>query len=403
VDETGRLVELQGIGRDVTENRRTVEALNQSNARNQALLRALPDMMFVQAMDGTYLDYHAPDPSLLVMPADQFLGKRMDDIVPPDLARRCHQAFDEIARTGTPALVEYSLTIGGEEHFFEARIVGFEDRQRVLSIVRDVTDRREAESATRQAQGEAANAARLSWMGALTASIAHEINQPLATIEANASVGLQWMDASVFASKDHIREALVDITAAAHRASAVIQRTLDLFSRRPLGRAPIHPADLVAATLGSLEPALRGANVAVTTRVPADLPHVHADQAMIQQVLISLISNALDAMNPIEARALFVESGLRDGFVHLAVEDTGPGIDPAKSETLFTPFRTTKPGHIGIGLSISRAIVEAHGGVLQWVPGSRSGARFEISLPAMRHGQSTAGMRRSSGPEDSQA
>src|SRR4029079_2772473 len=92
VDETGRLVELQGIGRDVTERRRMVEALNQSNARNQALLRALPDMMFVQDTDGTYLDYPAPDPSLLLIPADRFLGKRMDDIMPPNLAARFHRA-----------------------------------------------------------------------------------------------------------------------------------------------------------------------------------------------------------------------------------------------------------------------------------------------------------------------
>jgi PAS domain S-box-containing protein len=403
IDESGRLVELQGIGRDVTERRRILEALNQSNARNQALLRALPDMMFVQSIDGTYLDYHAPDPSLLLCPPEQFLGKRMDDILPPELSERFRQAFAEITRTGQPALVEYSLEINDSPRFFEARLVGFDERRRVLAVVRDVSDRREAETARRQAQGDAANAARLSWMGALTASIAHDINQPLATIEANASVGLQWMDASVFSSKDHIREALIDITAAAHRASDVIQRTLDLFSRRPIGRAPIHPADLVAATLASMEPVLRGAGIVVTTDVPDDLPEVHADQVMMQQVLISLISNAMDAMARMPSRALFLDSAQHDGFVHLAVEDTGPGIDPGKAETLFVPFRTTKPGHIGIGLSISRAIVEAHGGVLHWVPGTRPGARFEVSLPAMRHGRPAAGARHRSAAEDAES
>ncbi len=229
-------------------------------------------------------------------------------------------------------------------------------------------------------------------MGALAASISHEINQPLAAIEANASAGLRWMDASAPESDVQVRDILVDIAAGAHRASAVIQRTLDLFSHQPIGRVPVHPSELVEGALAATQPALRRARVAVSTDVPTDLPHVHGDRAMLMQVLISLVTNAIDAMSAVNDRSLYVESShTSDGLVTFAIEDTGPGLDPRDVEAVFTPFHSRKPGHIGIGLSISRAIVEAHGGVLRVVPSARAGARFHVSVPAIRAGRIAAG------------
>lgn len=395
VDDQGRVVELQGVGRDVTEQHQVTEALRQSHARNEALLRAMPDMMFVMSADGTYLDWHAADRSSLLVPPEQFLGRRMADVMPPDLVATFSRAFDETLSTGQTAVVEYSLDIQGRLRFFETRIVAFDDGRRLLSIVRDITDRRITGAALRRAQQQAANAERLSWMGALAASISHEINQPLAAIEANASAGLRWMDASAPDSEVQVRDVLVDIAAGAHRASAVIQRTLDLFSHQPIGRVPVHPSELIDGALAATQPALRRARVAVSTDVAPDLPHVHADRAMLMQVLISLVSNAIDAMSAVTDRSLYVESTHKnDGLVTFAVEDTGPGLDPREAEAVFTPFHSRKPGHIGIGLSISRAIVEAHGGVLHVVPGARgarAGARFHLSVPAVRAGRTSAG------------
>jgi PAS domain S-box-containing protein len=184
VDDAGQVSELQALGRDVTEHHRMAEALTQSNARNEALLRALPDMMFVLSSDGTYLDCHAPDQAALLLPRDQLLGKTMDDVMPMELAAMFRREFADVLATGQPSIVEYPLTLSSGLRYFEARIVAFEDRRSVIAIVRDVTDRRLSEDALRQAQADA-NAAQLSWMGALAASMAHEINQPLAVIEAN--------------------------------------------------------------------------------------------------------------------------------------------------------------------------------------------------------------------------
>src|SRR5262249_25470557 len=155
-------------------------------------------------------------------------------------------------------------------------------------------------------QADAAAAEQLSWMGALAASMAHDINQPLAVIEANASAGLQWMTGSSASSKEYVREILIDITAAAHRATAVIQRTLDLFARQPAGRGPVHLRDLVDAALTTTDMALRRGMVNVSTDVPHDLPPVHADRGMLLQVVLSLISNATEAMAPVDGRAIFV-------------------------------------------------------------------------------------------------
>ena len=268
VDDQGRVVELQGVGRDVTEQHQVTEALRQSHARNEALLRALPDMMFLMSADGTYLDWHAADRSSLLVPPEQFLGRRMADVMPPDLVATFTQAFEETLSTGQTAVVEYLPRHPWPSAVLRDPHRRVRRRRRLLSIVRDITDRRITGVALRRAQQQAANAERLSWMGALAASISHEINQPLAAIEANASAGLRWMDASAPDSEVQVRDVLVDIAAGAHRASAVIQRTLDLFSHQPIGRGPVHPSELIEGALAATQPALRRARVAVSTDVP---------------------------------------------------------------------------------------------------------------------------------------
>lgn len=373
---------------DLTDLRRVVDALSESTERNDALLRALPDMMFLLSRDGTYLDYHAPDASALFLPPEQFLGRRMDDIMPPDLATRFRVAFEETLTTGQPAVVEYALGMPDGERWFEARIVGCNDRRHVLAIVREISARVAADDALRRAHAALASATRLSWMGALAASLSHEINQPLTAIAANAAAGLHSLDESP-ASRALVRELLAEIVASAHRAGQVIHRTLDLFAREPLGRELLHPSDLVHAALVLADPALRRASVSVQVNIASDLPRFVADRAMLMQVLLNLMTNAIEAMQIVTDRVLTVSaSSVSTGEVMLAVADSGPGLNGG-SETVFEPFHTSRPGHIGIGLTISRAIVEAHGGTLRAVPNSRPGARFELLMPSRRDQPST--------------
>jgi PAS domain S-box-containing protein len=150
-DAGGRLVEFQSVGRDVTERRRAEEALRESEARVRAILRAIPDLMFLQSKDGIYLDHYAWDHQALLVPPEQFLGRSMREVLPPALAEALADCFARALASGEPQRLEYRLTLGAEERHFEARIVACEG-ERLLSIVRDITDRKWAEAAARERQ-----------------------------------------------------------------------------------------------------------------------------------------------------------------------------------------------------------------------------------------------------------
>jgi PAS domain S-box-containing protein len=151
VDHHGRVIEYQGVGRDITDQKRAEIALRSAEARNTAILRAIPDLMFVLRRDGTYLDYHARDPSELYFPEDQFLGKTIREVMPPDLAEMMMDALERSCASGDPVVIEYELDIG-ELRYYEARIVPSANDQ-VLTIVRDVTDARRARELNRALAG----------------------------------------------------------------------------------------------------------------------------------------------------------------------------------------------------------------------------------------------------------
>jgi C4-dicarboxylate-specific signal transduction histidine kinase len=226
-------------------------------------------------------------------------------------------------------------------------------------------------------------AARLATMGEMSASIAHEINQPLAAIVTNANAGLRWLGHPV-PDVDETRMVLKSIVGDGHRASQVIKSVRAMFRNDRRQRSDLAANDVIEEVLKLMRGELESQSVTVETELGADLPALTADRVQLQQVLLNLINNAAEAMAGVSERprALWVRSQRHDpGGVLITIADTGPGIDPKDAAHIFEAFYTTKSAGMGMGLSICRSIVEAHGGKLWAEASTPVGSMFRIMLP----------------------
>jgi len=225
--------------------------------------------------------------------------------------------------------------------------------------------------------------ARLISMEVVSAGLAHEIKQPLGAMVAHAGAGLRWLDRTP-SDLGHVREALKEVVADGHRANAIVQSIRDMFSRRHQEEA-VDVGELIAETVSLMQTELAAAGVATRIHCEPGLPSIRGDRGQLQQVLVNLVTNAIEAMQADDGRAriLRVTSGFnQDSAVTISVEDSGPGIDPKDVDRIFEPFFTKKAKGTGIGLAICRSIVEAHGGTLSVSPGQLNGANLTVALPA---------------------
>ena len=225
---------------------------------------------------------------------------------------------------------------------------------------------------------------RVHTVGEMSASIAHEINQPLVAIENYAIAGRRRLGARVL-DADKLDELLEKIGAQAARAGAVLQRLRAMLKKREPEATAIDLGELVSATVKLMEMGSRSPKLRVEIDIARDLPQVMADEIQIQQVVLNLVRNAIDAMETAGATRKVLAIAVHrcaDTELVVRVTDTGPGVAPADAQRIFEAFYSTKGSGLGIGLAISRAIVEAHGGRLWYTPGPAGGAMFEFTLPA---------------------
>jgi PAS domain S-box-containing protein len=246
----------------------------------------------------------------------------------------------------------------------------------------DITLQKRAEAALEDAQSELARMIRLSDMGGLTATIAHEVNQPLCAIVANANAVLRWLG---HAEPDaaQMRAALEDIVRDGKRAGELIRRTRALFERGEIDRQPIAINDVVLSATTLTRAAAVSGRISVHTELQPSLPTITADFVQLQQVFCNLIMNAVEAMSGVANRPLTLTIATRreDAGVHVTVADTGRGLEEDDAERVFRPLVTSRPDGMGIGLSMSRLIIEMHGGRLWAAPNPDVGATFHILLP----------------------
>jgi PAS domain S-box-containing protein len=248
----------------------------------------------------------------------------------------------------------------------------------------DITDRKRAEEALQQAQADLARLNRVMLLGEMTASIAHEVNQPIAATVTNAHAGLRWLGAQP-PDLEEARQAFGRIVRDGSRAGEVIDRIRALVKKVPPRRELLDINETIREVIALTQTDMQRNAVRLQTRLAGDLPFVPADRVQLQQVIMNLIVNAVEAMSSVDdsSRELTIASGKDDAnAVFVEVRDTGPGIDPADLDRLFQSFYTTKPDGIGMGLAISRSIIEAHGGRLSAASNQPHGALFRFTLLA---------------------
>ncbi len=275
---------------------------------------------------------------------------------------------------------DYSLRVDYKSQDEIGRVTGaFND------MLSELAAARERETTERV---ELARVSRLTTMGEMAASIAHEVNQPLSAIVSNASAGLRWL-ANAAPDLDKVRTVLERVVRDGHRASEVIVSVRSMFKRDVPGKERLRINGLIEEVLVLFRGEFRSKKIVLHTEFDREDPAVLANRVQLQQVLMNLITNAVDAMHGTSDRSRVLQIRTEAGecdHVLIAVENSGPGVAAADLDRVFDPFFTTKAAGMGLGLSVCRSIVEAHGGSLRVSPGSQHGAVFQIALPMSNAG-----------------
>jgi len=387
IDPSGDLQGFAKVLRDITGQRASEQALQAGASHLKSILETVPDAMVVIDQAGKILSFSAAAERLFGHPEQAVLGLNVNCLMPePDQGR--HVGYlERYVRTGVPHIIGTGRRVLGlkrdgttfpmELSVGEAAGPG----QRVFTgFVRDLTASQRTQARLEELQAELIHVARVSGMGAMASTLAHELNQPIAAVTNYVEA---VRDLLVVPDPDDlpmIREALADAAGQALRAGHIVRRLRDFVARGEVDKSVEDVAGLVkeATALGMIGRE-NSAKVAFSLE-PAGVA-VLVDRIQIQQVLINLMRNAVEAMEGQVDRRLWLSSQREaGGLVRITVSDNGPGLDETLSDRLFTAFVSTKPDGMGLGLSICRTIVEANGGRIWFEPRPGGGAQFHLTL-----------------------
>ncbi|WP_280155036.1 ATP-binding protein [Piscinibacter sp. XHJ-5] len=379
---------------------RVERALEESERRFRLMAETIPEIVWTESVMPRRMLYMSPR-------YEQVWGHRLGDVerdpeawmeaVHPEHRNDVRSAWRRwLAGEGNERL-DMTFPIvrpDGDTRWIHGRSTLVRDAKgrpyRVSGIAADITDERRAQEALAKAQMELAHVSRLTTLGEFTTSIAHEVSQPLAGMMASAGAGARWLAAEppdIAAA----RATLDSIAADGKRARDVIARIRALTKRQVPRKDRVDINHEIEEVLALMARESRSHDIVVRTQLDRSLPRVGGDRVQLQQVLLNLVVNAIEAMSTVQDRPrLLTMASARRGSANavlVEVRDTGTGLDPAGAERVFDAFYTTKRDGIGIGLSISRSIVEAHGGRLWASRNEPHGAVFQLSLPVAEEGQ----------------
>jgi PAS domain S-box-containing protein len=375
------------LRKEIAERERADEALRQSEDRLRLVIDTIPALVWSKFPDGSADFLNQRFREYTGLSVEQGLGEGWLKAIHPEDPASSVEEWRAAFAAGKSFEFEARLRrADGEYRWFLFR--GEPLRTEAGKIVKwygtttDIEDRKQAEWVLQEAQAGLAHVARLTTMGELVGAIAHEVNQPIAAIVTNANFCLREL-ASATPNPDKLREAISEIVNDGTRASAVISRIRALLQKGTPKRVSVDINQIIQEVAVLLRNELARNHVSLSMDLGSDLPRVSGDGVLLQQVLINLIMNGIEAMSSIMRglRELAIKSSRDHDEVSIQVKDSGSGFDSQQAEHIFEPFFTTKPEGIGMGLSISRSIVESHGGRL-WAESGPTGAFFQFTLPA---------------------
>jgi len=389
----GSVVGVNVVAEDVTERIRAEKALRELNetleqrvaAETRERLRVWnvsQDLLLVADPEGTCLSVNPAWTATLGWSEAELVGTTWRRLIHPEDVERTRAELQQLAGGEKALRFETRLRHKAGSHRWLSWHAA-SDGGRIYAMGRDVTELKEAEIELREARRELARVAGRTIVAAMTASIAHEIKQPLAAIVTHASAGLALLDAPN-ADLDEARAALGDVIADGLRASEVIQSLRAMFSKDEQPGTRLDANDLIRQTLAIARAELDGARVVVELDLSKEAVALHGHRGQLQQLILNLLANAADAMRSVEERPrlLRVKSEVVAAeSVAISVADSGTGIDPASIERIFDAFFSTKTDGMGMGLAICRSIVETHGGTLSVSQGEPHGSTFRVVLP----------------------
>lgn len=375
--------------RDITEQKRLLDALTASENRQKAILQALPDLMFVVNRDGMYLDYHAPQPELLYVPPEQFLRRRIPDVLPAEVADKQMNMVEQVLATGQPELYEYTLDLHGQRYHFEARMV-MQSPDTVLQIVRDITARRQAETVLLEQEKlqvalhkeQELNHHRNRMMMTLN----HELRTPLAIIGTASALLERYRDRL---TPEKQQERFQQIHKQIQHMSSILDNIhLVLQGQQERLRPEMKEFDLVALCqrkIEILQPTLGTQHHLVFT--PDERLHqVYGDERLITYIIINLLNNAIKYSPP--QTTVQLEITVEEPDVIIRVSDEGANIAPEDLKFIFDPFyrgnnAADTPG-LGLGMSIARDAVQSHQGTIELESAPGKGTLVTVRLPILR-------------------
>lgn len=389
-DEAGTITHIGGFDVDISDRKAVEEALRTSEQRFRVFAEAHPIPVAISRLDVHEVLFASPPFLELfgVTPADLAEGRLDRYYADPDDRRRI---FDQIRRDGAVRQFELAmLRRDGTEFWasFSARLIEYEGAPAAVSGVIDITERKRAEAELERQREAMVQHEKISAMGSLLASVAHELSNPLSVVVGQAGM------LEEFAAGTEYAERAGRIRQAADRCSRIVRTFLAMARSRPSERQEVHIDDLILNALELAAYGLRSSGIRVELDLADDLPPLWADGDQLQQILTNLIINGKQALQEADCERRLVIRTWPDGeFLHLSVADNGPGIASDALERVFDPFFTTKPEGIGtgIGLSVSRRLAQAHGGDIEAATGPAGGAMFTLRLPPGRPGQPEPG------------